>query len=67
MDSTSWGRRVKAFRKLKGYTQIDFAKSIGVSVSVVGEIERGKRVPSEEFLLKTSETLDIAIAELKPK
>lgn len=66
MGSSTWGRRIKAFRKLKGYTQIDFAKEIGFSVSVVGEVERGKREPSKEFISKTMETLDVELAELKP-
>ena len=35
------GRRIRAFRKLKGYTQEGFAKALGVSVSVLGEVERG--------------------------
>ena len=34
------GRRIRAFRKLKGYTQEGFAKELGVSVSVLGEVER---------------------------
>lgn len=66
MESFKIGRRIKAFRKLKGYTQIDFAKEIGFSVSLVGDIERGKRVPTEEFLIKTTEKLDIALQELQP-
>lgn len=65
MESFKIGRRIKAFRKLKGYTQIDFAKEIGFSVSLVGDIERGKRVPTEEFLIKTTEKLDIALQELQ--
>ena len=42
MEAEKWGRRIRAFRKLKGYTQEGFAKALGVSVSVLGEVERGK-------------------------
>ncbi|SEO91168.1 Helix-turn-helix [Amphibacillus marinus] len=66
MDKSRWGKRIKAFRKLKGYTQIQFSDAIGVSLSIVGEVERGQRVPSEAFLERTVETLGIPIAELKP-
>lgn len=41
MEAEIWGRRIRAFRKLKGYTQEGFAKALGISVSILGEIERG--------------------------
>ena len=34
------GKTHSCFRKLKGYTQEGFAKELGVSVSVLGEVER---------------------------
>ena len=49
MDQARWGRRIKAYRKLKGYTQVEFSDALGVSLSIVGEIERGKRKPTKEF------------------
>jgi transcriptional regulator with XRE-family HTH domain len=67
MASQRWGLRIKAFRKLKGYTQTEFAKSIGYSVSIVGEVERGTRLPDDIFLSRTSEVLGISIEELTPK
>lgn len=67
MDSIHWGRRIKAFRKLKGYTQIQFAKKVGVSVSIMGEIERGMRNPPHDFLVKTTEILEISLEELQPE
>lgn len=66
MDSINWGRRIKAFRKLKGYTQIQFAKKVGVSVSVMGEIERGMRTPPHDFLVKTTQILEVSLDELQP-
>lgn len=64
MEAEQWGRRIRAFRKLKGYTQAELAKSIGVSLSVLGEIERGNRMPSEKVIQSVSETLGITIDEL---
>lgn len=66
MDQARWGRRIKAYRKLKGYTQIEFSDALGVSLSIVGEIERGKRKPTKEFLERTVETLDVSLVELEP-
>jgi transcriptional regulator with XRE-family HTH domain len=66
METDKWGRRIRAFRKLKGYTQERLAKELSISVSVLGEIERGSRLPSEEFLNKVSTLFNITVEELKP-
>ncbi|MDO7485592.1 helix-turn-helix domain-containing protein [Peribacillus sp. NPDC096622] len=66
MEGEKWGRRIRAFRKLKGYTQEGFAREIGVSVSLLGEVERGNRNPSEAFLLEVAEILRVSIEELQP-
>lgn len=66
METDKWGRRIRAFRKLKGYTQEALAKNIGVSVSVLGEIERGSRLPSDHILVQISELLDVSVEELTP-
>jgi transcriptional regulator with XRE-family HTH domain len=67
MEAEKWGRRIRAFRKLKGYTQGEFAKDLGVSVSVLGEIERGNRSPSEKFIKDIAEALNISVQELTPQ
>ncbi|WP_096203221.1 helix-turn-helix domain-containing protein [Bacillus sp. FJAT-45350] len=64
MEEALWGRRIRAFRKLKGHTQESFAKAIGVSVSVLGEIERGNRVPKEELVDQIVSVLNISREEL---
>lgn len=67
MEAEKWGKRIRAYRKLKGYTQKSFADAIGISVSVLGEIERGSRLPSERMVNKISIELSIPIYELAPK
>jgi transcriptional regulator with XRE-family HTH domain len=66
MEAEKWGRRIRAFRKLKGYTQESFAKGLGVSISVLGEIERGNRVPTESFIMDVAKTLNVTVEELMP-
>ncbi|KON66564.1 XRE family transcriptional regulator [Peribacillus butanolivorans] len=66
MEGEKWGRRIRAFRKLKGFTQEGFAKEIGVSVSLLGEVERGNRNPSESFLIEVAGVLRVSIEELRP-
>ncbi|WP_078556535.1 helix-turn-helix domain-containing protein [Bacillus alkalicellulosilyticus] len=67
MENPNVGRKIRAFRKLKGYTQESFAKTAGVSVSLLGEIERGSRMPNEEFVVKVASLLKVDISELEDK
>ncbi|WP_371874889.1 helix-turn-helix domain-containing protein [Caldalkalibacillus thermarum] len=60
-----WGRRIRAFRKLKGYTQKELADALHVSVSVLGAVERGNKAPSPEFLAEIAKVLDVDVKELK--
>ncbi len=66
MEAEKWGRRIRAFRKLKGYTQDELAKELLVSVSLLGEVERGNRQPTEKFLLEVASVLGITVDELRP-
>ncbi|GAB2564500.1 helix-turn-helix domain-containing protein [Gracilibacillus alcaliphilus] len=66
MSTNRRGKRIKAFRKLKGYTQISFAEAIGMSVTYLGEIERGRKEPTTEQLKKITEQLGITLEELDP-
>jgi transcriptional regulator with XRE-family HTH domain len=64
MDTKRIGRRIKAFRKLKGFTQIDFAREIDVSVAQLGNIERGTKAASDKLLDQIAEKLSIQRTEL---
>ncbi|WP_209125626.1 helix-turn-helix domain-containing protein [Alkalihalobacillus sp. BA299] len=64
MENEQWGRRIRAFRKLKGHTQESFAYALGISISVLGEVERGTRVPTEDMIEKIAAALQISKEEL---
>ena len=64
MENNRWGRRIRAFRKLKAMKQLDFAKQIGMSTSILGQIERGTRVPTQQQLDKMASVLNIEVEEL---
>jgi len=64
MDVEQIGRRIRGFRKLKGYTQVEFAKAIQISAYILGSIERGKKQPTEAILKKICEALHISQNEL---
>lgn len=67
MEAEKWGRRIRAFRKLKGYTQESFAKDLGISVSVLGEVERGNRLPNDQFIQEVANALNVTKEELSPR
>ncbi|HJV47561.1 MAG TPA: helix-turn-helix transcriptional regulator [Bacillota bacterium] len=65
MDGLRLGNRIRAFRKLKGYTQQEFAKELGISVAVLGSIERGMKTPTEKMLNRMVNILDVGVGELR--
>jgi transcriptional regulator with XRE-family HTH domain len=66
MEAEKWGRRIRAYRKLKGFTQEGFAKELGVSVSIIGEIERGNRLPTTDLIVRIAVALKISVEDLTP-
>lgn len=64
MENGRWGRRIRAFRKLKRIQQAQFAKELGIPIMVLGKIERGEKIPSEELLMQMAQRLDIDVKEL---
>ncbi|MFC0472914.1 helix-turn-helix domain-containing protein [Halalkalibacter kiskunsagensis] len=66
MESRNNGRKIRAYRKLKGYTQEEFAKEIGMSVSVLGEVERGNRLATDSMIEKMTSVLQVPKHDLIP-
>jgi transcriptional regulator with XRE-family HTH domain len=66
MERQALAYRIRAFRKLKGLTQSDLADRLGVSLAIVGTIERGTRRVDERMLGRISEALQVDIDELLP-
>lgn len=66
METSQLAQRIRAFRKLKGYTQNELAELLGVSIAVLGAIERGTRKADTRIVCKISEVLGIDLDELMP-
>ncbi|KGR87914.1 helix-turn-helix domain-containing protein [Lysinibacillus odysseyi] len=64
MEEERYGRRIRAFRKLKRIQQVEFAKRIGVSTTLLGRMERGEKIPTAEQLQKIADELHIDVQEL---
>ncbi len=59
-----FARRMRAYRKLKQLTQQELAAVLGVSVAIVGGMERGTRLPSDAIIQKLLTVLDVSRVEL---
>lgn len=65
MEKEQWGRKIRAFRKLKGFTQAKLAKELGISLTLLGEIERESRDPENDLVLKICDTLGVSLQEMQ--
>lgn len=64
MEYEQLAGRLRAFRKLKGYTQHQLAERMGVSVAVLGSLERGTRAPQVKLLEHIAAALEVRYEEL---
>jgi len=64
MDNDHLALRIRAFRKLKGLTQQQLADRMGVSVAVLGSLERGTRRPDSRLMQRIAESLGVDYDEL---
>lgn len=61
MDKKDFGRRIKAERIKKGYTQQSLSDALDVSKTSVTMYEQGQRFPREEVLNDLAQLLDVSI------
>jgi transcriptional regulator with XRE-family HTH domain len=64
MEKNKLAQRIRAFRKLKGYTQLELADITGISIGILGAVERGTRKPDPYMLHTIAKALDIDPEEL---
>ena len=58
---------IKRARLLKGVTQIDLAKELGVSHVTVNKWEKGKMFPDVKRLKQVADVLNVHVEDLLPK
>ncbi len=56
-----FGRHLKYFRELRGYTQEELAEMVGMSPNYYGSIERGKQMPTVRYLYRLSCALCVSM------
>ena len=60
MKETSIGKRIRACREEKGWSQEVFAEKIGLSIAYTGMIERGEKIPKLETFIRITNTLEVS-------
>ena len=58
------GRKVRFFRKEKGYSQVRFARKVGVSQSMISKIERRAFQPKAHIAERMAKVLGVALEQL---
>jgi transcriptional regulator with XRE-family HTH domain len=64
LENLQLAQRLRAFRKLKGFTQQELADRAGISLTVLGAVERGNRAVDPDMLNIIAQTLEIEVREL---
>jgi transcriptional regulator with XRE-family HTH domain len=59
MDYVKFGAVVRKTRKARHWTQARLAKEVRLSISFLGHIERGTRIPSLETLVALANSLKV--------
>jgi transcriptional regulator with XRE-family HTH domain len=58
------GKNLKLFRSRRNWSQADLAEHTGISLTFLGDIERGKKWPYPDTLTNLARALDIEVHEL---
>lgn len=60
------GKRIRAMRKARGFSQEDFAEAAQLGRSYAGRVERGEQNISMQSLIQIALTLEVELSELLP-
>ena len=58
------GRRIRHYRKRRGYTQEQLGLSINTSGAYISNIERGVKKPSLDNLVSIADILDVTVNDI---
>ena len=58
------GQKIRYYRTLRGYTQADLGKKVGLMADRIRQYENDVRTPKEDKLIKIADALDVDVAAL---
>ncbi|GIN74020.1 hypothetical protein J14TS2_44950 [Bacillus sp. J14TS2] len=64
MDKQKVGFRMREKRKEQKLTQVEFAKTVGISTNYYASLEQGKNSPSLDVLARIAKALDVSVLYL---
>ena len=64
LNYKSIGKRIRHYRKRRGYTQEQLGLSINTSGAYISNIERGVKKPSLDNLASIAEILDVTVNDI---
>lgn len=60
MSNNTIGKRIRFYREAKKWSQEVFAEKLGLSLTYVGMLERGEKLPKLETFIKIANTLEVS-------
>ena len=60
MNSISIGKKIRFYREARKWTQEVFAEKLELSLTYIGMIERGEKVPKLETFVKIANVLEVS-------
>ena len=60
MRNAMIGKRIRFYRETKKWSQEVFAEKLGLSLTYVGMIERGEKIPKLDTFIKIANTLEVS-------
>ena len=60
MNGASIGKRIRACREQKGWTQQAFSEKVGISIAYPGMIERSEKIPKLEPFIRIANALEVS-------
>ena len=60
MNSRMIGKRIRFYRESKKWTQEEFAEQVGLSLTYIGMLERGDKIPKLETFIRIANTLEVS-------
>ncbi len=60
MNNRTIGKRIRFYREAKKWSQETFAEKTGLSLTYIGMIERGEKLPKLETFIGIANTLEVS-------
>lgn len=60
MSNATIGKRIRFYRESKKWSQEVFAEKLGLSLTYVGMIERGEKIPKLDTFIRIANTLEVS-------